>query len=409
MTVECLKEFNPFQDQVRFLQSEFLVSDLSRRDLGERYSAGEKAKLSAFVQKAWELRKPMLSDAIDITGSLGIGDLVSVGNYGDGEPFGRIPQEKDKYPPNCFFWANIPTSDFLIVARTRADELKKEGVERLSLVCSYLPFQRAERPVRRDDQTRELAIGRKAIKDLSGEFDTIFTLEAHSPGTAFFCIENGTSILDLSAIPLLIAKAKYEKCIDEEAKIVVAVGDDGAYELGKMTQYLLSRLFGDKAVPLVKGKKVKTENRTIVNFDGKELEEANGATVIIPEDIISSGRTMLDTVKKLKTAGAEKIIITATHAIFAPGIEELIKEEGVYIIVSNSRMDKDTLPQHTPGLTEEEREKVFFVDILKPLENVVDLDKQGKLNHVFRYDWEALLAETGLCLSPWQIAHFRQR
>ena len=50
--------------------------------------------------------------------------------------------------------------------------------------------------------------------------------------------------------------------------------------------------------------------------------DVSGKTVIIVDDMISSGESMLDTAKALKDRGASKVIVCCTFGLFTDGLEK---------------------------------------------------------------------------------------
>jgi len=79
--------------------------------------------------------------------------------------------------------------------------------------------------------------------------------------------------------------------------------------------------------------------------------DVHGKTVIIVDDMISSGGSMLDTAKKLKERGADKVIVCCTFGLFTDGLEKFDEfyNKGYidYVITTN-------LNYRTPALFERE-------------------------------------------------------
>jgi ribose-phosphate pyrophosphokinase len=76
--------------------------------------------------------------------------------------------------------------------------------------------------------------------------------------------------------------------------------------------------------------------------------------LLIIEDIIDSGGTLIEYGKKLKEKGAEKIIAYATHGIFSKGIEKLVDSLDLIVI-------GDTIIN--PEIQHSKIEKVSFVEL----------------------------------------------
>jgi ribose-phosphate pyrophosphokinase len=74
------------------------------------------------------------------------------------------------------------------------------------------------------------------------------------------------------------------------------------------------------------------------NVDVRFQEDIDpkGKNVILIDDIISTGNTLIKTIKKLKKLGVEKVTCFAAHAIFAEGAYEKLKKSGAKVITTNS-------------------------------------------------------------------------
>jgi len=75
--------------------------------------------------------------------------------------------------------------------------------------------------------------------------------------------------------------------------------------------------------------------------------EVKGKTVIVVDDIISSGESMLDTARELKERGASRVIICCTFGLFTNGFEtfDQFYQEGIidYVITTNLNYRPDEL------------------------------------------------------------------
>src|SRR3989338_566527 len=67
----------------------------------------------------------------------------------------------------------------------------------------------------------------------------------------------------------------------------------------------------------------------------KEID-VSSKTIVIVDDIISTGHTILETIKNLKKIGAEKIICICVHGIFIEGAFEKILSTGAEVVSCNT-------------------------------------------------------------------------
>lgn len=392
------------------------------RGMLERFTHPEKKLMSIILDVAWKNRQAMPVDApniltvqnsgdqsTDIFGAplvnIWVGDMSDIGLYNNGETWATVPEDgaEGSMEGGFYYWVNIHGLRSKDLARKRASELKATGDVRADLVATNIDYQRGERPASRGNGTREMTIFGQLVMDLKTEFKSIFTLSGHSPGTACKCLEADMPLLDLTPLPLLVDAAFQLNLLNDE--LVVATGDDGALELGVMAKDLLERKTG-KTVEIAPGFKKKEGKKTSVAFLPRDLEKVKGKTVVIAEDMIDSGKTIYFAIEDLLAAGANQVIVLATHAVMSDSEGDWIKKLGendkVKIIVTNSI--RAELPP-TVKATQKERQNIFFVDVLKPMEKMIDEDRRGNLRDIYSNQNTriSLEGETGLAITPWAI------
>ncbi|MEM4282584.1 MAG: ribose-phosphate diphosphokinase [Candidatus Woesearchaeota archaeon] len=89
----------------------------------------------------------------------------------------------------------------------------------------------------------------------------------------------------------------------------------------------------------------------------KESIPIKGKPVIIIDDIISSGTTMIETIKEVKRLGAKSILCIAVHGILAEGALEKLKRAGAEVITTNT-ITNPVGKIDVSGLIAEELEKI---------------------------------------------------
>ena len=108
---------------------------------------------------------------------------------------------------------------------------------------------------------------------------------------------------------------------------------------------------------------------------GREVE---GKDVIIVDDMISSGESIIDVATKLKKKGAKRIFVFATFGLFVNGLEVFDKayEEGIF-----DKIFTTNLIYRHPGL--ETREWYYQVDMSKYLSLLIDtLNHDETISHL---------------------------
>ena len=68
----------------------------------------------------------------------------------------------------------------------------------------------------------------------------------------------------------------------------------------------------------------------------RDMQHLEGRTPVLVDDIISSGRTMLEAVRMIVLPGAPKPICIAVHGLFADQSGRSLAQAGARVITSNS-------------------------------------------------------------------------
>jgi ribose-phosphate pyrophosphokinase len=157
--------------------------------------------------------------------------------------------------------------------------------------------------------------------------DEIFTIDMHQhrllKSNEVFSIPTH----DLSAMPLL---ADYVEDLGE-LKNPLVIGPD--VESEKLAELAADRLHTDYDV--FEKKRLSSEKVEV----RPRRANANGRDVLIVDDIISTGGTIVEATKILFSQGARKIIVACTHPILAGDALVKIREAGVVKIIGT-----DTVP-----------------------------------------------------------------
>ena len=76
----------------------------------------------------------------------------------------------------------------------------------------------------------------------------------------------------------------------------------------------------------------------------ENLGEFGGRTPVLVDDIISSGRTMLEAVRLIRTRERAAPICIAVHGVFADNSDKLLAQAGARVVTTNS------IPHETNGI-----------------------------------------------------------
>jgi ribose-phosphate pyrophosphokinase len=169
------------------------------------------------------------------------------------------------------------------------------------------------------------AISQKAIGQfLAGIVDRVVTVDAHLHRThhlkdVFPSIEAD----NLSAMPA-IADALRASGFDQRTFVV---GPDAE------SQLWISELAGRLGVAHMVGQKIRRSDRSVeIAFADPAL--ITGRPILLVDDIVSSGSTLIACAKALSAAGAVSIDAIAVHALFSPELTGAFLQSGIRSIRS---------------------------------------------------------------------------
>ena len=185
--------------------------------------------------------------------------------------------------------------------------LKDAGAARVTAVAPYLCYARKDRRTKSNDPvtTRYVASLFTAVGT-----DAIVTLEVHNPAAfenSFRC-----RTVALTSAPLFAA---YVKTLHDERLCVVSP-DPGGVKRAELFREALETMLGR---PIGKGFADKHRSAGIVSGD-LFVGNVTGATVLIIDDLISTGNTLLRAAQAARRAGARRVIAFVTHGLFMPGL-----------------------------------------------------------------------------------------
>lgn len=247
---------------------------------------------------------------------------VDIDTFANSEKYVRIRgnmRGKDVFiiQPTC-----APANETLMELLLMIDAAKRASAERITAVMPWYGYSKQDRK----NVSRE-PISSKLVADLlsTAGADRVLTVDLHSGQIqGFFDIP----VDNLYAMPIL---AKHLQKRNQRDFVVVAPDEGGV----KINAKLASKLH----LPLV----IISKERSF-ELDGHDkvqkaivLGDVKEKNVIMIDDMIITGGTMLAAIKTLKEHGAKKVYIAATHADFAgPGIERMTGPDIEQVVVTNT-------------------------------------------------------------------------
>jgi ribose-phosphate pyrophosphokinase len=211
-------------------------------------------------------------------------------------------------------------NDKLIALLFACEALRREGAKRLVLVAPYLCYMRQDAAFQPGEAISQRTVGRL----LAGMVDRIITVDAHLHRTTdITTIFPGIAADNLSAMPA-IADALRSAGLDAAT---VIVGPDAESE--PWVSDLASRLGVAHAV----ARKTRHGDRS-VDIALTDPQAIKGRPVLLVDDIVSSGGTLIACTKALLAAGARAVDVIVTHALFPMELHDAMIGAGVRSIRS---------------------------------------------------------------------------
>lgn len=235
--------------------------------------------------------------------------------YPDGESYVRLEGEVQEEEVAIVQTTSPPQDTRLIQLALAADATKRCGAERITAVVPYLAYSRQDKMFLQGEAVSIEAIARM-LK--AAGINSLVTVNIHQEGILTrFPFPART----VSAIPLL-AEHFIQKGFD---KPFALAPDKGAVLLAEEAKNVLEGECGylEKQRDRYTGQI--TMKRKAIDVDGK--------TVIIFDDVISTGGTIGLAAKTVKELGAEKVYAACVHPLLIGDAEKRIRKAGVEEIV----------------------------------------------------------------------------
>ena len=215
-------------------------------------------------------------------------------------------------------------NDALVEVIFAAETAEDLGAKRLILAAPYFPYLRQDKRFK-EGECISLRTVAGVIDDF---FDEIMIIDPHLHREKTLSHIFKIHSKKLTADHLIAAYIK------ENIKNPLLVGpDEESYRWAKKT----AEDIGAESVIL---EKERHSGREVTVFFNKEIN-AKDKNIVIVDDIISTGNTLIETIKHLKQAGARKITCIAVHGIFTDNSLARLSETGAKIISTN------TIPNET--------------------------------------------------------------
>lgn len=204
----------------------------------------------------------------------------------------------------------------LLFAAATAREL---GAAKVGLIAPYLAYMRQDRRFK----PGEAVTSRQVAQLLSNAFDWLVTVDPH--------LHRYGSLGEIYRIPTRVVHAA--ELIAEWIKTNIAkpmlIGPDSESE------QWVSSVAKDAKAPYTVLEKVRRGDRE-VEISIRNIGDLTGRTPVLVDDIISTGRTMLETVRLISAQNLIAPVCIAVHGLFAADAYEMLSKAGARVVTCNT-------------------------------------------------------------------------
>lgn len=252
---------------------------------------------------------------------------VEIRRFPDGESYVRILSQVSGR--ECLLVATLDRPDDKVLSLLfLASTARELGAVRLTLIAPYLAYMRQDRRFQPGESVTSACFARF----LSGWIDGLVTVDPH--------LHRRSSLEEIYTIPCttLHAAPLISRWIREEVGDPLIVGPDVESE------QWVSEVASEAGSPWVVLKKERLGDRD-VRISVPDLDRWLDRTPVLVDDIISTARTMIETVGHLVRAGLKAPVCVGVHAILAGSAYADLRAAGAGRIVSCN-----TIPHESNGI-----------------------------------------------------------
>ncbi len=243
---------------------------------------------------------------------------ITVGKFADGET--RVVINENVRNENVYIMqsTSAPTNEHLMELLIMIDAFRRSSAQGITAIIPYYGYARQDRK----DQPR-VPITAKLVADLitAAGATRVITMDLHADQIqGFFNIP----VDNLYGSLVYLDELKKKKL----KNLVVVSTDVGGIKIARATA---KKLGADLAI--VDKRRTGPDKTEVMHLIG----EVAGKNAIMPDDLISTGTTLVQAAAALRKNGAKKIIAACTHPILSGGAVEKIEASPIdELIVTDS-------------------------------------------------------------------------
>lgn len=193
-----------------------------------------------------------------------------------------------------------PPSENLIELLFLIDTASRKGAKKITAIIPYFGYARSDKEKTPDKVANGITI-LKMIEMVGGNHLKVVTQDLHSQTLRkLFTVP----IRDVSMIPQLAEKFKSFK------ELAVIAPDKGAEKKARK----FAREINNKHIFVLNKKRLSDSKVEIAPILGNV-----GKNAVIVDDMVSSGNTLIETAKRLRSNGVKNIYVAVTHMVYQAG------------------------------------------------------------------------------------------
>lgn len=219
---------------------------------------------------------------------------------------------------------STPADKYFIETLLFIDSAKRLGAKEITLVIPYFGYARQDKEHRAGEAV-SAAVLAKCLETVG--VTKIITFDIHSKYVLSYF---HTHTKHISFLPTLVEKLIIEEKIDSSNLGIFSGDQDGAFRAREIIEKIKKGSYG-----FVQKERDLNKLHTLKAIEGQRfMGDPKGKEIILIDDMIASGGTIIEATKILKEEGAGKIYVAATHPILILDAVKKLQDspiEAVYV------------------------------------------------------------------------------
>lgn len=242
--------------------------------------------------------------------------LCEFDKFPDGELYTRILDENIKNEKVAIIQCTYNDSDFISLLQL-IDAC--EDAEQVNVVIPYLGYSRQDKKFKIGEAISARAVTRTLAAD------NVFTVNIHEKSILEYI--NADYTTDLEASYLL---GNHIETLDLKDPLIVAP-DSGAIHLAENASSKTGIEYDHLEKERISGEKVSIKTKNM---------DVTGRDVVLIDDMIATGGTMAESIKILRSQGANDVYLACVHPVLAKNAVLRLFNAGVRDIISTDTIEK---------------------------------------------------------------------